>query len=355
MLDIKTRLSSLETLGRFMGQYKEESADADLKEINKLFLEDYRTTIKQAGIYNNWFTPENVEHALEQWHRALNAENLHRWIENYTDKINPDKEKTIAIIMAGNIPLVGFHDFISALITGHRALAKTSSDDSQLIPFLAKVLIAIQRDFALQIEFTEGRLKNFDAVIATGSNNSFRYFESYFGKHPHIIRKSRSSVAVLTGDETPEELQLLGEDVFRYFGLGCRNVSKIYMPEDFNIDRVFEAFFPYHDIINNNKYGNNFDYNRAIFLMDQIPFLENGFVIIRENESLHAPGAVIHSQRYSDINALQKELESRQDDLQCIVSKSTRIKNAVGFGQSQAPALWDYADGVDTLDFLCSI
>lgn len=254
--------------------------------------------------------------------------------------------------MAGNIPLVGFHDLISVLITGHRALAKPSSDDDKLLPYIAQVLVAINRSFAEQMSFADGKIRDFDAVIATGSNNSARYFDYYFRKYPNIIRKNRSSVAILTGAESEDELRDLGHDIFRYFGLGCRNVSKLYLPEGYDLDKLFHAFYQYKEVINNQKYGNNYDYNRAIYMMENHDFLENGFMIIKENESFHAPVSVVHYENYTSLNAADQNLQSQSKQLQCIVSSSDKVTGGISLGTTQMPQLWDYADKVDTIEFL---
>lgn len=354
MLSLEQRITAFEKLGRFLSQYKEARADEDLQKLNQYFLTEYHTVIKDAELFNHWFSEENLHFALEQWSIALSEEQLQAWIIDYDEEYFSPKEnpKTVAIIMAGNIPLVGFHDLISVLITGHKALIKPSSDDAKLIPFIMQMLVAIEKEFAGFMLIAENKMENFDAVIATGSNNSSRYFDFYFGKYPNIIRKNRSSVAVLEGDESDEELTALGEDIFRYFGLGCRNVSKAYIPKDFDVQRLFQAFYPFKAVGDNNKYGNNYDYNRAIFLMEHIDFLENGFFIIKEDKALHAPVSVLNIERYENIDAVQDDLKKHADELQCIVGKAEFLDTAVGFGQSQKPRLWDYADNVDTLEFL---
>jgi len=353
MLDISARILAFETLGRFISQYQDERPDEDLKKINAYFLDGFRQTITEAGIYNNWFTKDNVEFALEQWSQALTRKNLEEWIGQYSsDAFEPKNPKTIAIIMAGNIPLVGFHDFLAVLLTGNKVLAKPSTDDDKLLPFLAQILVAIDKRFAEVINLASGQLKEFDAVIATGSDNSARYFEHYFGKYPNVIRKNRTSVAVLTGNETPEQLYELGWDVFRYFGLGCRNVSKLFLPEGYDINNIFKAFFDFNHVVENKKYGNNYDYNRAIFMLEQHKFLENGFVILKENEALHAPAAVVYHETYSDIESLNAKLAELESQLQCIVSENKNVNQAIAMGQAQQPALWDYADKVDTVSFL---
>jgi len=353
MLDISARISAMETLGRFISQYQDERPDEDLKKINSYFLEGFHHTIVEAGTYNNWFTKDNVEHALQQWSEALSRNNLEAWVNRYPSAyFVTDSPKTIAIIMAGNIPLVGFHDFISVLITGNKVLAKPSTDDDKLLPFLAQILVAIDKRFADFINLATGQIKEFDAVIATGSDNSSRYFEHYFGKYPHVIRKNRTSVAVINGNETEDVLHKLGEDVFRYFGLGCRNVSKIYVPTGYDINKVFKAFYNFSHVIENKKYGNNYDYNRAIYMMEKHDFLENGFVIIKDSESLHAPAAVVYKEEYDHVDNLNTTFEAISSQLQCIVSEDDNVKNRIASGEAQKPKPWDYADKVDTIEFI---
>ena len=256
--------------------------------------------------------------------------------------------------MAGNIPLVGFHDFLSVLISGHNVLVKTSSNDQHLLPFLAKYIIAIEPRFADKITFVDGKLENFDAVIATGSNNTARYFEYYFKDKPSIIRKNRNSVAVLNGKETKEQLVALGEDIFRYFGLGCRNVSKLFVPKGYSFDAFFEAIFEYQDVIHYEKYANNYDYNKAVFLMSNFKLLDNGFLTLKEDQSYASPISSVFYEFYDDIDTLQKKLQSDHEQIQCIVS-NIGIENSIDFGQTQKPKLWDYADNVDTISFLLII
>ncbi len=356
MFDLADRISAFEVLGRFLGQYSETRKDADLKKLNSFFLDDFRNTIIQAGIYNNWFTQDNVEYALQQWSEALSQAELEAWVQRYpADHFHPSPSRTVALIMAGNIPMVGFHDFLSVLLSGHKALIKPSSDDSLLITFIAQILVAIDRRFAEHILFAEGKLSDFDAVIATGSNNSSRYFDYYFSKYPHIIRKNRTSTAVLLGDETQEQLEKLGDDVFRYFGLGCRSISKLYLPKGFDLDRIFKAFYNYKGVIDNKKYSNNYDYNRAIFLMEKQAFLENGFVMLKESDRLHAPAAIVYYEFYENREALTQTLAKLEEQLQCVVGQKRAPLAQIGFGQSQQPHLWDYADKVDTLRFLRTI
>ena len=254
---------------------------------------------------------------------------------------------SVAIIMAGNIPLVGFHDFLCVLLSGNKAVCKLSSDDKTLLPALGEHLISFVPEIKEDIMFTTGRIGPVDAVIATGSDNSLTYFESYFGKYPHIFRKNRTSVAVFSGNETEDEIKELGKDIFRYFGLGCRNVSHIILPTGFELPRFFEAIIDYGEIIHNNKYGNNYDYNKAVYLMNQHKLLDNNFVLLRESEELFSPLSMIHYHFYDDVSEVETYLKEHQEKIQVVVGD-----NFLPFGQAQCPKLDDYADGVDVMRFL---
>lgn len=350
-MELKRRINALVTLGEFLRRI---NPDGDLDDARN----EINPILRKAQAENGWFTPENIEFALQNWSEALTEENLNQWISKYNldsfAKESAEEIKTVAIVMAGNVPLVGFHDFISVLITGNKVLAKLSSNDRTLLQFLAEKLISIEPDFKNYIEFTEGRLKDFDAVIATGSDNTSRYFDFYFGKYPNIIRKNRNSVAVLTGNETEEELTLLADDIFRYFGLGCRNVSKLYVPAGYDFEKFFKAVYNWKEIIHNHKYINNYDYNKAVYLMDSFPLLDNEFLLLKEDKGFSSPIAVVFYEKYNSLEELEKKLEMHSDNLQCIVSKEY-IANGIHFGKTQSPELWDYADGVDTLDFLLNL
>jgi len=305
--------------------------------------------------YNAWFTPESVSTAVKAIGRMLNPQDLDVWLSRY----NLDQSKTAkktGLILAGNIPLVGFHDVLCTLVTGNIALIKASSQDARLIKLVLEMLTTIESTFNDQYEFTD-RLNDFDAIIATGSNNTSRYFEYYFGKVPHIIRKNRSSVALLTGSETTEQLFKLGHDIFDYYGLGCRNVSKLLIPKGYNFNFFFESIEAYQPIINHHKYNNNYDYNKSIYLVNSDKHFDNGFLLLKEDERLASPLAVLYYEYYKDIDAAQKLLNEQNEKIQCIVSDAQlNVKNqVVDFGMSQQPALWDYADGVDTMEFLLNI
>ena len=309
------------------------------------------TVIRLAHQRNGWFTEANVRHAFLAWSFALEAKRLERWIESYPELAHErDPQRTVGLVLAGNVPLVGLHDVLCVWISGHGARVKCSSQDPELVPALINVLERFAPGTAQQVVFTTGKLGEVEAVIATGSNNTSRYFEHYFGHLPRIVRKSRVSVAVLDGSETEEELAALGEDVFRYFGLGCRNVAKLYLPQDFDLDRIFKALFPWQDVVQHNKYANNYNYTRALWLLDRVPFLENGFVLLKEDVVLASPVGALHYERYADTEVLRAHLSEHAGSIQCIVGHGN-----VPCGAAQMPEISDYADGVDTIRFLLDL
>jgi len=352
-MNLQQRIKAFVKLGEFLSQFSNETIQKkDSIENNDLFFEGFKHQIKLAEEHNGWFTKENMAFAFKGWSENLTLENLNHWLEPY--KINIKIPKNVAIIMAGNIPLVGFHDFLSVLITGHHALVKQSSNDRSLLPYLAKYLEYAEPSFKGTITFTEKKLKNFDAVIATGSDNTARYFEYYFKGKPSIIRNSRNSIAVLNEQETLEDLQALSEDIFRYYGLGCRNVSKLYVPKNYKFDTFFESIYHWHPIINKAKYANNYDYNKAVYLMSEFDMLENGFLMIKEDDSFSSPIATLFYEFYNSENQLKEKLISEKNKIQCIVSKGF-IENEILFGETQKPKLWNYADDVNSIEFLLAI
>ncbi|HLW31621.1 MAG TPA: acyl-CoA reductase [Aequorivita sp.] len=356
-IQLKQRINAFAQLGEFLNRIALEDSVNQIeinrdKKTNNRFLDRIETVLNTSETQNGWFTKKNIKTALKSWAEALSEENLLQWTSNYA--IENTEPKTIGIVMAGNIPLVGFHDFLSVLITGNKVLGKLSSNDKVLIPFLSEYLISIEPEFQDMIEFTEGRLENFDAVIATGSDNTSRYFDYYFGKYPNIIRKNRNSVAVLTGDESSGDFERLADDIFQFFGLGCRNVSKLYVPENYDFTKFFEGIYAWNEIIHNNKYINNYDYNKTVYLMDSLSLLDNGFLILKEDQGFSSPISVVFYEKYTSLRALEKELEKQSENIQCVVSK-TALNDQVAFGQTQSPQLWEYADGVDTVDFLLKL
>lgn len=344
-------IEALSIVGAFLSQFKTKSTQKKSNTLNDTFYEAFSSAICSAKIHNGWFEEAQVRRAVFSISDWLTISSLTNWVSEYP-KVNTPKQ--IGLVMAGNIPLVGFHDFVSVLVSGNNVLLKLSSDDKILLPLLVKMLVFLDKEFSNRIDITDVRLQNFDAVIATGSNNTARYFHHYFGKYPHIIRKNRNSIAVLDGSETQAELSALGDDIFSYFGLGCRNVSKIYIPKNYNFTKLFDALYSFKGIANNKKYANNVDYYRALFLMGGNKILENGFLLIREDDSLASPISMLHYEYYDRLDDLKITLENLKDQIQCIVTKLS-VPNSFAFGTSQYPKLTDYADGVDTMKFLTSL
>ncbi|WNH11732.1 acyl-CoA reductase [Thalassobellus suaedae] len=352
-MQLQEKIDAFIKLGDFLKQFSNEFIQKkDNIEHNDLFFDGFKHQLKLAEEHNGWFTKENIVFAIKGWTELLTQANLNKWLEHYS--INISEPKQVAIIMAGNIPLVGFHDFLSVLISGHKVLVKQSSNDKHLLPYLAKYLEYVAPEFKGKISFTEAKIENFDAVIATGSNNTARYFEYYFKGKPSIIRNNRNSVAVLTGNETAEDLKNLSEDIFRYYGLGCRNVSKLFVPKDYKFDAFFEGIYHWHPIVEKAKYANNYDYNKAVYLMSEFDMLENGFFMIKEDESYASPIATLFYEFYENTEQLKKKLEEDDNKIQCIVSKDF-TENEIAFGATQKPQLWDYADSVDSIEFLLAI
>lgn len=317
------------------------------------------TAIRRSAIQNLWFTAENQWLALNEIKdNFLNKEKLNSWFDAYkTGYTEPENPKKIAQIPAGNIPLVGFHDFFCVFVAGHHSLIKLSEKDSFLLPAIVHIMKEIDTEVADYVHFIEGKMKNFDAVIATGSNNSARYFEAYFSKFPNIIRKNRNAIAVLRGDETIAEIEALGDDVFRYFGLGCRNVSKMYVPQGYNFDTLLETWhekFKY--LVLHEPYKNNFDYQFAILILNKVKYYSNGCVLMYENPTIASQISVLHVQFYTDLATVTAEIETQHDDIQCVVS-NTPLPNIATFhfGEAQKPSLADYPDGVDVMNFLLKI
>jgi hypothetical protein len=310
----------------------------------------------EAGAKNPWFTPYSIHHALTETCRMLERGHLVEWTQRYDESSFDDHPvRKVGTIMAGNIPLAGFHDFLTVLISGHHFTGKLSGKDDRLLPFLADKLVSLQPSFGNRISFTEEKLGAVDAIIATGSNNTSRYFDHYFGKYPHIFRKNRNGVAVLSGHENGEELSLLADDIFLYFGLGCRNVAKLYVPEDFDFNGFFPAMEKYAAFRDHHKYANNYTYRQFIFLMNRVTHLDNGFVLVCEDTAFSSPVGVLHYEKYHDLGAVDRQLAAYREEIQCVVSLACLASSNIPFGRSQQPLLWEYADDVDTLRFLTNL
>lgn len=356
-MNLQKRIDALARLGYFMRETAKPLPNpvfANLQEQNsfdKLELE-----ICQAKNYNGWFTENNVRQAIGSLGEAMTKEKLEEWAVRYGDKlINHEGRKQVGIVMAGNIPAVGFHDLLCVLLTGNNALAKMSSGDNRLIPALIQLLIAISPDFDGVASFTKDRLTGFDAIIATGSNNASRYFEFYFGKYPHIIRKNRNGVAVLTGRETSDELDGLSFDISAYYGLGCRNVTHLFVPEQYDFIPLLDALSQKNQNTDNSHYFNNYEYHKAILLVNGTTHFDTGGLLLTENPAIPSSVSIVHYSTYHNIEQLSSYLKTLQDQIQCVVSNPEIIPHAIPMGTSQQPELWDYADGIDTIDFLLNI
>lgn len=318
--------------------------------------DDYlRAVMQRAKFHNPWFTIENQELSIRAIaEQFLDGGKLSEWLSRYQipEQAAP---RTVAIVMAGNLPLVGFHDLLCVFAAGHKALIKLSDKDQYLLPYLLELLGQFDERAGSCFETTE-RLQGFEAVIATGSNNSARYFEAYFSKYPHIIRKNRNGVAVLDGKESEAELLALGRDVFQYFGLGCRNVSKLYVPRGYRFEPLLEALHEYREIVQHDKYKNNFDYNYALYILNKEPYMANGCIILTENASLQSRIAGLHYEFYDELDEVEAEISRRKGEIQLVAARPGLLRQAaLPFGQTQQPQLWDYADGVDTMAFLLSL
>ncbi len=347
-MPIKTNIEAFIELGFVLQNFTE---NCEYKSKYKPYLYKFNQLIETEKNYNQWFVKENILFAVKAIANELTNDNFNKWLGNYN--LKNTNVKNIGVVTAGNIPLVGFHDFLSVLILNHNFIGKLSSKDNRLLKFVADLLIFINPKFKDKITFVD-KLASFDAIIATGSDNSARYFDYYFGKFPNIIRKNRSSVAILNGNETLQDIDNLGIDIFSYFGLGCRNVSKIFIPENYDLHKFFEPLEKYYEIINHNKYANNYDYNRVIYMMNNIKIYDNNFLILKEDIGFSSPIAVVYFEYYKNIDKVKKQLKINSDNLQCIVS-NIDIDNKINFGQTQKPKFWDYADNIDTIKFLLNL
>ena len=322
------------------------------KHIRALKPRETTEVVDKATAYNPWFTKPNIEYALSGILLFLDKETLEKFADRYTFK---EGNKTVGIVMAGNVPLVGFHDLLCVLLAGHNAMVKLSSKDEVLPRFILDQLEEVAPALAERITIVD-KLQNFDAIIATGSNNTSRYFEYYFNKYPNILRKNRSSVAVLTGEEGHEELEALADDMLLYFGLGCRNISKILIPHNFKFEPLFNALKKYQDIINHNKYSNNYDYYKSVFLVNREPFLDTGFILFKEDRQLISPISVIYFEYYNDLGQAEKYLEDNKEQIQVAVASDTAaISGTVPPGKAQLPEIDDFADRVNTMKFLAEL
>ncbi|MCJ0742979.1 acyl-CoA reductase [Pedobacter montanisoli] len=332
--DKKELANALKQLGNFM----QNPSDA------------FEAVIYNAQNHNAWFTAAEIRKALKALSEMLNPHDLDTWFNQIEMSSKP---KNIGLILAGNIPLVGFHDVLCVLATGNIAQIKMSSSDNKLLPALLEELSTYLPAISDHYQFVE-RLSNFDAVIATGSNNTSRYFEYYFGKVPHIIRKNRNSIAILDGNESEQDMNQLANDIFDYFGMGCRSISKIYIPQHYNIEKFFKPLENHKSIIDHFKYNNNYDYNKSIYLVNGVKHFDNGFLLLKEDKQFSSPLSVLYYEEYDSVQNLTSTLQEKEAEIQCIESNLALNvgKEVLPFGQSQHPKLWDYPDNVDTVDWL---
>ena len=349
----KNIIKELVSLGRFLSQFStEKPSRCPTIANNNIFFDGFIDQLKLASKFNGWFTKENICFALKQWSELLKEKSLAQWLSNYPNSNN--QPKTIALIMAGNIPLVGFHDFLACIVTGHNIIIKQSSNDRHLLPFIVSYLTREESLIKSKIKFVDNKIEKSDAVIATGNNNTARYFNAYFKNKPSIIRNNRNSIAILNGNESENDLKNLSNDIFRYYGLGCRSVSKIYVPKNYDFDMLFKAVYKWHPVINVRKYLNNYDYNKAVYIMSEFDIIENGFLMLKEDRRLSSPIATLFYEYYDNVSELKSKLKVISSEIQCIVANGFNSKE-IKFGSTQSPALKDYADGVDTVDFLLKI
>jgi|WetSurMetagenome_2_1015567.scaffolds.fasta_scaffold04544_3 hypothetical protein len=338
-MNLEERIESFAALGEILRTTMDSESGSNAKSLNTITDNQYKL--------NPWFTPENVRTSVISIAEELTAENLIKWTNDYPELKENRNPLKAGVIMAGNIPLVGFHDFISVLISGNNLIGKTSSKDSELIVYISDLLCSINSNFRDKIEFTTDKLTNFDIVIATGSNNSSRYFEYYFSKYPNIIRKNRNSIAIIDGNETDKELEKLGTDIFLYFGLGCRNVSKIYVPKGYDFSLFMRNWESYAGVIKHTKYANNYDFNKAVYIVNKENFFDTGYLLLKEDSRLSSPVSVLHYEYYDSQTAVKQQTELLEENIQSIIGRHN-----IPFGKAQSPHLWDYADGIDTLEFL---
>ena len=345
-MNLNNRITLFVKLGRFFSDYINNNLES--LEKNK-----FDKAINESILHNSFFSKKNILKSLLSWSNVLTKKSIDNFLSNYMIKIKK-REKKIAIVMAGNIPLVGFHDFFCVILSGNFAVIKLSSKDSHLFKFILRFLVNENPDFSTKFDVVENKLQIFDAVIATGNNISANQFELYFKKYPKIIRRNRHSIAILNGNETKKEIELLANDIFYYYGLGCRNVSKIFIPNNYNLDILFKSFVLWNEVINKNSYANNYNYYRAIYLLNKEVFFDNGFVLLKESEKIGSPVGTIYFEYYKSENQIKEMIKKNNEKIQCIVSNNN-YRKTIKFGETQMPNLNDFADDIDTFNFLLKL
>lgn len=337
-MDLQSRIQHLLDLGKILGEHNSDQI---------------QSLMYKCQLENPWFTIENITTSMDAIQREfLTVDALLLLVKKYHLDDHVESKK-IGIIMAGNLPMVGFHDLLCSYIIGHHSIIKLSDKDRVLMEFVIQYLQSRSNTDIITIV---DKLTDYDAAIATGSNSTAKHFEYYFRSVPHIIRQNRNSIAIIFGDESDETLQLLGADIFNYFGLGCRNVSKIMLPVGFDPTRLFSVLAPFKNIVDHTKYKNNLDYNTALYLLNKEDFLQSDFLILKESDSMVSRIATLHYSYFSDIKTLESWLNDYREEIQCVVSQRPIDGiDTVSFGQSQCPGITDYADGVDTIQFLLGV
>ncbi len=354
-ISLQERVNAFIELGAFLKQFTGDEEQKTGHVLNASRYNTFKEILVKAETMNPWFTRDNLKHALKATCHLVSEQNMTKWLDSYPVLNKKHSPKKVAVIMAGNIPLVGFHDMMCVLLSGHSFIGKLSSKDEVLPECIGDLLITLQPGFKHLISFEKEQLKDFDAVIATGSNNTARYFNYYFNKYPNIIRKNRNSVAILTGSEHAGQLENMARDVMLYFGLGCRNVTKIYVPEGYDITKLYDAFEQYKDVSYHNKYMNNYQYHKAIYLLNMTPHKDNGFLILKEDERVASPVGSLFYQYYKSKKELEDHLKENEQSIQCVVTGDPGYPGAVLPGRSQWPDPWEYADNIDTMGFLTNI
>lgn len=354
-MNISERIEAFVELGRFLHQFSSVQPKFVSHSLNAEFYEDFKSLLNKVSQENPWFTKENLMFSVKGICCFLTESRLKKWVGAYRISTTNTSLK-VAVVMAGNIPMVGFHDMLCVLMSGHAVLCKLSSKDALLLPFIGRLLVALNSGFSNQMQFQFNEINathGFDAIIATGSNNSARYFEANFSECPNLIRRNRNSVAVLLGNESKEELKALGDDIFLYFGLGCRNVSKLYLPKNYDVRNFAEQWQAYETQRNCNKYFNNYNYQRSLLKMNKVPHIDKGFFIFRESGAIASPISILHYEYYTHLDNVKKQLQLASDYLQCVVGKAFEF--SIPFGETQKPCLFDYPDNIDIMKFLTNL
>ncbi|WP_185862037.1 acyl-CoA reductase [Blattabacterium cuenoti] len=346
-------IKTFNELGSFLREFKKFYAnDKYISKNFKIFFTPFKKELKKITIKNSWFRIEDLLITIDHWGMILKKEKLENWINKYSLNEKKNNLKKVLVIMPGNIPMVGFHDFLCVLFSGHNIIIKLSQEDNLLIPFLCKIIIFKKPILKYRIKFTKNIFyERFDYVIASGNNNTARYFEFFFRKNPILIRKRRISIAVLQNNEKEKELINLIKDILTYSGRGCRNVGKIFIPYDYNIHFILKKSFVSEYITKNYKYKDNYKYNLSIYTMNKIPIIKNNFLILKEEKNYYSPISVVYYEFYKDLNKLREIIKKNNQYIQCIVSNNF-LQKEINFGKTQYPKLEDFSDGIDTIKFL---